>query len=144
MAHPSRVHRVLELVGREVGDWAPCSGREALVLLLARLFSSNKKKVGMTHSSKKQKQSCNLLKGSCLDAPSEVCKRRKVSCRSRPIGAHPLSPLQAKQRAFPGEFIFWAGKIQPPPASACCFSHGEHAGGEKSSPSHPSPCAWVS
>lgn len=41
---------------------------EALVLLLSALLFSSNKKVVMTHSIKKQKQSCNLLKGSCLDA----------------------------------------------------------------------------
>ena len=57
--------------------WAEKSGtlcvqhlaaEEALVLLLLALLFSSNKKVVMTHSIKKQKQSCNLLKGSCLDA----------------------------------------------------------------------------
>lgn len=57
--------------------WAEGSGtlriqdpavEEALVLLLSALLFSSNKKVVMTHSIKKQKQSCNLLKGSCLDA----------------------------------------------------------------------------
>lgn len=57
--------------------WAEKSGplcvqhpaaEEALVLLLLALLFSSNKKVVMTHSIKKQKQSCNQLKGSCLDA----------------------------------------------------------------------------
>lgn len=50
-----------------LGIQHPAAGGSITLLLFACLFSSNKK-VGMTHSIKKQKQSYNLLKGSCLEA----------------------------------------------------------------------------
>lgn len=108
MAHPSPVHRGTELVGRGVRDWAPGTlQREeaSVLLLLARLFSSNKK-VAMTHSIKKQKQSCNLLKGSCLDARSEVCKRRKVSCRSHPVVSIPPVTTAGQAASLPRGVYF--------------------------------------
>lgn len=53
-------------------SWTLCvqypAAEEALALLLLALLFSSNKKVVMTHSIKKQKQSCNLLKDSCLDA----------------------------------------------------------------------------
>lgn len=54
--------------GVGLGIQHPAAGGSVTLLLFACLFSSNKK-VGMTHFIKKQKQSCNLLKGGCLEAP---------------------------------------------------------------------------
>lgn len=94
------------------------AAEEALVLLsLALLFSSNKKVV-VTHSIKKQKQSCNRLKGCCLDAEREVCKRRKVSCRSG-LETHTLLPAQGRLQVLPREVIFL------PPHSDQHFSQEE-------------------